>query len=369
MAVRSRIQEKRKSAGLTQADLAGAVGISRQAYAAIESGKSVPSTEIALRLAHKLQTSVEALFILDDDSDTLVHAELIGEHPDVTSGTRMQLINFGARLFARPLKEGLSISHVLNPADAIAVTTYGNKKVDLKLINQAAMKTPTLIIAGCDPSVSIIASMIRDLGVRLIWIEAESIPALRALARGEIHVAGCNFKDNVSGIYNLPLVKELVPFPCTVVRFAMWRQGMMVTAGNPKSIKHIDDLAMPNVTIINRQSGAGSRGLLNRLMWEAKISSDDIRGYERVAHGELATAEIVAAGLADCGIGIEASARANELDFLTLNEEPYDLVIPNHFLELPAIQSLLELIKGRGFRRQIESLGGYDISQMGLLCT
>ena len=143
----------------------------------------------------------------------------------------------------------------------------------------------------------------------------------------------------------------------------------MVTAGNPKSIKHIDDLAMPNVTIINRQPGAGSRGLLNRLIWEAGISAKNIHGYERIVHGDLATAEMVAAGLADCGIGIEASARANELDFLSLNEEPYDLVIPNHFLELPAIQSLLELLKLRDFRRQIESLGGYDTTPMGVPCT
>jgi len=96
----------------------------------------------------------------------------------------MQLVQFGSRLLARPMKEGLSVSHILNPADAIAISSHDNKKVDLKLINQAATKTPTLILSGCDPSASIIAAMIRDLGVRLIGIEAESIPALRALARG-----------------------------------------------------------------------------------------------------------------------------------------------------------------------------------------
>ena len=140
---------------------------------------------------------------------------------------------------------------------------------------------------------------------------------------------------------------------------------MIVSAGNPKSIKHIDDLAMPNVTFVNRQKGAGSRGLLNRLIWEAGMSAKNIHGYEMTAHGDLATAEMVASGIADCGIGIEASARANDLDFLSLNEEPYDLVIPNHFLELPAIQSLLALLKLRDFRRQIESLGGYDTTPMG----
>ena len=69
MAVKSKIQTIRKDAGLTQTDLADAAGISRQAYTAIESGKSVPSTEIALRLARKLKTTVEDLFWLDDDSD------------------------------------------------------------------------------------------------------------------------------------------------------------------------------------------------------------------------------------------------------------------------------------------------------------
>jgi putative molybdopterin biosynthesis protein len=369
MAIKSKIHQIRKEAGLTQGDLANAAGISRQAYTAIESGKSVPSTTIALRLARKLKTTVEDLFWLDDDADNIVRAELIGGSNEAAEGTRMQLVQFGSRLLARPMKEGLSVSHILNPADAIAVTTRGNKQIDLKILNQAAAKTPTIILAGCDPSVSILAAMIHDIGVRLIWLEAESIPALRALARGEIHIAGCNFKDNVTGLYNLPLVKEIVPFPCTIIRFAIWRQGMILTAGNPKSIKHIDDLAMPNVTFINRQPGAGSRGLLNRLIWEAGISAKNIRGYERIVNGDLATAEMVAAGLADCGIGIEASARANELDFLSLNEEPYDLVIPNHFLEMPAIQSLLELLKLKAFRRQIESLGGYDTGPMGIACT
>jgi molybdate-binding protein/DNA-binding XRE family transcriptional regulator len=369
MSIKSKIHQFRKEVGLTQTDLAEAAGISRQAYTAIESGKSVPSTEIALRLARILHTKVDELFWLDDGSEKLVRADLIGDAATTTRGTRMQLVQFGSRLLARPMKEGLSVSHILNPADAIAVAVHSNRQVDLRLINQTATKTPTLILAGCDPAASIIGAMIRDLGVRLIWIEEESIPALHALASGEIHIAGCNFKDSVSGQYNIPLVKEIVPFPCTIIRFAIWRQGMMVTAGNPKSIKHIDDLAMPNVTFINRQPGAGSRGLLTRLIREAGIPTKNIHGYEHIVHGDLATAEMVAAGLADCGIGIEASARANELDFLSLNEEPYDLVIPNHFLELPAIQSLLELLKLRDFRRQIESLGGYDITPMGIPCT
>ncbi len=369
MTVKSKLSEIRKCAGLTQSGLAETIGISRQAYIAIETGKSVPSTEIALRLARALRTTVEDLFRLEDGPDSLCRAELLGEPGSAPIGTGIQLIQFGSRRQARPLKGALAVSHALNTADAVVAVNHGNGQVGLRLLNQSATNTPALILAGSDPATSILASMIRDLGVRLIWMEAESMPSLHALADGEVHIAGCNFKDKVTGLYNLPLVKDVVPFPCAVIRFAIWKQGMMVTPGNPKSIRHIDDLARPNVTFINRQPGAGSRGLLNRLMWEAGISADAIHGYDNIAHGHLATAETVAAGLADCGIGIEASARVNDLDFLLLNEEPYDLVIPNHFLDLPAIQSLLKLLELRDFHRQIESLGGYDTSPMGVPCT
>jgi putative molybdopterin biosynthesis protein len=369
MAVKSKIGEIRKNAGLTQTNLAEAAGISRQAYIAIEAGKSVPSTEIALRLARILETTVEDLFWLDDGSDKPSQAELIGEPASAPEGTRIQLTPFGSRQLARPLKEGLAVSHMLNPADAIVIADHGNRQVELRLLNKSVATTPTIVLGGSDPATSILAAMIRDLGVRLVWMETESIPALHALARGEIHIAGCNFRDKVTGLYNLPLVKDIVPFPCAVIRFAVCNQGMMVTAGNPKSIKHIDDLTRRDVTFINRQPGAGSRGLLNRLMWESGISSGDIHGYEKASHGDMATAETVAAGLADCGIGVEAAARINELDFLLLNEEPYDLVIPNHFLELPAIQSFLKLLKLSELHRQIESLGGYDTSPMGVICT
>jgi molybdate-binding protein/DNA-binding XRE family transcriptional regulator len=368
MAVKSRIQKIRQDAGLTQADLAKAAGISRQAYTAIEAGKSVPSTEVALRLALALKTTVEDLFWLEDAPDRIVRAELTGDDESVPEGTRMQLVDFGSRRLTRPLRKGAVISHIFNPADAVVVASHGNRQVDLRLLNQSAEKTPTLVLAGCDPAASILTVMLRDIGVRLIWIEEESMPSLHALARGEIHVAGCNFKDRITGIYNAPLVKEIVPFPCTIIRFALWRQGIIVTAGNPKSIRHIDDLTRPNVNFINRQPGAGSRGLLNRLIWESGIPAQKIHGYEKIVNGHLAAAEAVAAGLADCGIGIEAAARASELDFLLLNEEPYDLVIPDHFLELPAVRSLMELLKLRDFRRQVESLGGYDTSPMGAPC-
>lgn len=362
MAVSTHLQQVREKARITQVAAAAAAGISRQAYAAIETGRSVPSTEVALRLARFFGTTVESIFCLTEEERT-VQAELIQDAPPVFAGSPVQLMRVGPRLLARPLSQGAMVGHVISPADAV-VTASSGSKVDLAMIREADTGA-SLVMAGCDPSTSILASMIHDLGIRPVWIQSESIPSLRALARGEVHVAGCNFRDRASGAYNVPLVKDLVPFPCTVLRFAFWRQGIVVNAGNPKGIRTVQDLARPDVTLVNTTPGAGSRGLLNRLLWEQKISTDALNGYDKTVRGYLAIAETVAAGLADCGIAIEAAARANDLDFVPLNEEPYDLVVPNHFLDLPAVSTLLSALKMPSFRRQVEALGGYDTTPMG----
>lgn len=51
---------------LTQEELAKLVSCSRQTIHSIESGKFVPSVELALRLARALKTPVQELFQLGD---------------------------------------------------------------------------------------------------------------------------------------------------------------------------------------------------------------------------------------------------------------------------------------------------------------
>ncbi|BAO55795.1 helix-turn-helix transcriptional regulator [Nonlabens marinus] len=50
---------------LTQQDLADKIQVSRQTINAMEKGKYVPSTVLALRLAHVFETGVEDIFNLE----------------------------------------------------------------------------------------------------------------------------------------------------------------------------------------------------------------------------------------------------------------------------------------------------------------
>lgn len=62
----NRLREERARRNLTQAELAELVGVSRKTINTVENGVFVPSTVLALRLAHALRTTVEKLFQLSD---------------------------------------------------------------------------------------------------------------------------------------------------------------------------------------------------------------------------------------------------------------------------------------------------------------
>ena len=64
----SNLKHVRKAAGLTQAQLAQFTGVSRQTIIATERGDYAPSVYLALRIARSLETSVEEIFALKEES-------------------------------------------------------------------------------------------------------------------------------------------------------------------------------------------------------------------------------------------------------------------------------------------------------------
>ncbi|MGD9094022.1 MAG: helix-turn-helix transcriptional regulator [Anaerolineales bacterium] len=61
------IKEYRLSRGLTQGDLAEAVGVSRQSINSIERGRYIPSLPLALKFGQVFACSIEELFQLQED--------------------------------------------------------------------------------------------------------------------------------------------------------------------------------------------------------------------------------------------------------------------------------------------------------------
>ena len=67
--VSNAIKEYRRNAELTQEDLAGAMGVSRQTIISIERGRYVPSLPLALKMAGYFKCSVGELFRLEEVED------------------------------------------------------------------------------------------------------------------------------------------------------------------------------------------------------------------------------------------------------------------------------------------------------------
>ena len=358
------LRRLRSSASKSQTKLAHEIGISRQAYSAIENEISTPSTEVALRLAAALATTVESLFRLRP-LDPPPSARLTNPLP-LDPIVRADVHQIGDQWIARPLSGTPSrpaVTKSFSLANALIRAGTSADEAEIHQLEQTSTKT--LVAVGCDPSIAIVAAHLQSHGVELSWCEMGSAAALQQLAIGNAHVAGCHLFDRPTGQYNLPAISRYLPFPTTTITFAVWDQGLVVAPGNPKQVRGIEDLARPGTVTVNRELGSGSRTLLDDALDRSGVGAEHIAGYDIEARSHLSVAEAVAIGLADTGIAVRAAAIALGLGFVPLGQERYDLVIPNHFLNEEVIGELLAALRRPGLQRQIESLGGYDVANMG----
>ena len=224
-----------------------------------------------------------------------------------------------------------------------------------------------LLIAGCDPGISLLAQhLARFDDVDLVVAPSSSQQALEWLRQGKVHVAGSHLRDSSSGEYNLPAIKRLFPRGAVkVVTFAIWEQGLVFENGNPKHIRGVEDLARKDVSIVNRERGAGSRELLDQRLRDAGIPVGRVNGYDRIAHGHLPAALAVSLKEADCCLATRSAACAFGLSFIPLATERYDLVVRRQHARLPAVEALLDVLNRAAVRRRLEILAGYDTSHTG----
>jgi putative molybdopterin biosynthesis protein len=365
--IHNQLHQIRTSRGLTAASLATAVGVSRQTIHAIEAGSYVPNTEVALRLAHVLEVSVEELFSLQAQASVPslpLSSDLLSATP-VPQGQSVRMCRVGNRRVSIPVNAS---PYYLPEADAVVSTPARPLgKAELIAFEKEATHPKALVLAGCDPAIGLVSRMAEKLGAaEVISAPASSKLALAWLKEGKVHIAGSHLKDPASGDFNLPYLRSEFPNEdFAVISFARWEQGFLVAPGNPKNIKQASHLSRRNVRFVNREAGSGSRALLDQLLTDESIPPARISGYDRVAYGHLAVAYLVSSGEADCCLATRSAAQAFQLDFIPLQSERYDFVLRRQTLSLPIAQTFFDLLQRATLRRKLEVLAGYDTSQTG----
>ena len=142
-------------------------------------------------------------------------------------------------------------------------------------------------------------------------------------------------------------------------------QGIIVPKGNPLNIKSLSDIVTQGRKFVNRQRGSGTRLFLDYNLKKLDIDPKGICGYEREEFTHIGVAAVVAAGDADCGLGIFSAAELMNLDFIELGNEEYDFAVPSEFLNMDMIKEFISIIKSDEFKSELDKLGGYDYSEIG----
>lgn len=203
-------------------------------------------------------------------------------------------------------------------------------------------------------------------GLKLAVTYASSTAAAAALREGDCDVAGLHIPI---GPMQEPVLAHYARWlrgsGFTLVDIATRRQGLMVRAGNPKEIYALADLARPGVRFINRQSGSGTRLLLEGLLQAQGLAPGRIIGFEHGEYTHAAVAAYVASGMADAGFGLEPPARHFRLDFVPVVTERYFLLCRDEVVDRPAMRVVLQALRDAAFRAVLAELPGYDPSASG----
>jgi len=193
---------------------------------------------------------------------------------------------------------------------------------------------------------------LRQCGGGLAMLPGASADGLARMAAGEAAVAGIHFRDNVARAS-----ETLAGHDVVLIHWAKRHQGLVVAPGNPLRLGGTADLAGRRVVL--RQPGAGSRALFDELAAGVGF----IPAGTALTETEVGLA--VLQGQADAGLAVESVAASLRLGFVPVVVESYDLLVHRHAYFEPAVQALMAFARTRAFGAQAESLGGYDLGELG----
>ncbi|MGQ0654025.1 MAG: substrate-binding domain-containing protein [Betaproteobacteria bacterium] len=182
--------------------------------------------------------------------------------------------------------------------------------------------------------------------------------SLALFSRGAIEMAG--FHLDGAGVR-----RYVRPGRDVLVRFAAREQGLIVAAGNPRRLHTLQEVAARHARFVNRQRGSGTRRHVDRLLEEAGVAPDALRGYGTEEHTHLAVAATVATGRADAGFGVHAAAAQFGLDFVPVLREQYWLALRSATLGSVPAQRLLEALSGKALARVARKFPGYELAGAG----
>ena len=289
---------------------------------------------------------------------------------------RITLGRVGDNLMATPSGKGAGAVMSLVRADGLLNVPAGSEgigageRVQIELLRPQTEVDATLVCIGShDNILDLLANHLHKQRpiVRISSAHVGSMGGIMAIKRGEAHIAGTHLLDEETGEYNISFIQRFLKnIPLQLINLCYREQGLIVAKGNPKNIHNFRDIAGKRHIFLNRQNGAGTRLLTDKVLQDEKIDTSEIIGYDHEEYTHMSVAASVANGSVDAGLGIRAAANALELDFVPVAEERYDLIVPGQHLKDSKVTTIIELIRtNKAFHEAILALGGYNLRDCG----
>jgi molybdenum cofactor synthesis domain-containing protein len=238
--------------------------------------------------------------------------------------------------------------------DALADQMPAGTEAEVTLFTPQ-VRVPDLVVVGSHcTGLDLVTAPLSRAGLSVRSIAVGSLGGLAAARRGECDLAPIHLFDEKSETYNTPFLSqglELVPG---------WRrmQGIVFRPGDarfqgldaPGAVRAA--LADPTCIMVNRNQGAGTRILIDRLLGEARPE-----GYWNQPKSHNAVAAAVAQNRADWGMTIAPVAHAAGLGFIPLAEEHYDFAVVTARKQRPAVQAFLQALASEESRAALQAAG------------
>jgi molybdenum cofactor synthesis domain-containing protein len=238
--------------------------------------------------------------------------------------------------------------------DALADQMPAGSDAEVTLFTPHARVPDLMIIGSHCTGLDLVTAPLARAGLSVRSIAVGSLGGLAAARRGECDFAPIHLFDEATETYNAPFLMaglELVPG---------WRrmQGIVFRSGDARfeglnaEAAARAALADPTCIMVNRNQGAGTRILVDRLLGDARPD-----GYWNQPRSHNAVAAAVAQHRADWGVTIAPVAHAAGLGFIPLTEEHYDFALVTARKGRPAVQAFLQALASEESRAALQQAG------------
>lgn len=240
-----------------------------------------------------------------------------------------------------------------------------NARGSLKSVAKSDRDPGRILAAGSnDPVLDLLISQNYD-NVNIFSCNTGSTEGLRLLAESRADIAWCHLFDPESGTYNIPYIESHFADRKVAMVHLFYREiGLLVAPDHAKKIKKLEDLSS-GIRFINRQKGSGIRLFLDYHLNKAGIDPASVAGYESEVYTHFEIGLSILAGKADAGISSVAISKLMGIPFVPLARESFDMVLGKDTFFEKGIQSFIETLQSKKFRKTVEPLGDYSFSDSG----